>query len=63
MKKIATIPCFNPKCDEIEGCCLCEHTGWIQVFEEENIKHQQIKGNILIEFDESDELLNDIIYQ
>lgn len=23
------VRCPNPDCDPEEGCCVCEHTGWI----------------------------------
>lgn len=25
------VPCPNPYCDPTEGCCICEHTGRIDV--------------------------------
>ena len=25
------IRCPNENCDENEGCCLCEYTGWIDL--------------------------------
>jgi hypothetical protein len=32
IKSMKPVRCPNPDCDEEEGCCVCEHTGWIREF-------------------------------
>lgn len=29
IKSMKAVRCPNPDCDPEDGCCVCEHTGWV----------------------------------
>lgn len=61
MKKIVHVECPNPCCDIDEGCCLCDYTGALELYEDEVYEFDDItKKHIMLEHahQKSEELLD-----
>lgn len=53
-KKVITIDCPNPCCDESAGCCLCDFSGKIEVYKDEEYEFtEETKIVIIAEYNKN----------
>ena len=46
-KRIIKVPCPNPYCDDAGGCCLCDFSGWMEVYKDEEYEFTEESKEIM----------------